>query len=350
MAEEWSLRDEIFHAAHRWPVFMLFCMVGALIGGALSLTLPSPFRATKELYIGLNIYTSNQNDHTAQFTGMQFINVDDYKNWQMANLNSLVYLDPVIDHTLDSLRDIDPYWESIDRIDLRNMLHVYWRNAGKWRLVAEHLEADHAQQAVIAWETAVVEHSQQAIEQSHQVIKLHIQMQAIADQQAEILQQQSENNSLFRKFEDIQKLIDESASDQILEPDVRQELWNRVSIAATQPEWLAILESFPTQNFEVQAYQSWLDQAKQLSQIKSDNLDENAIAFDKNYALLAEKYATASEKSLGLSTSLNIEPITTELPQITQIRPIGLLLLIGTLLGVIVWLLFNLVQISQKRR
>ena len=53
MAEEWSLRDEIFYAAHRWPVFMLFCLGGVMISWLLALAIPTPYRADKRAVCGL---------------------------------------------------------------------------------------------------------------------------------------------------------------------------------------------------------------------------------------------------------------------------------------------------------
>jgi hypothetical protein len=249
---------------------MLFCLVGVLIGWLIALTVPTPYRATKELYVGLNIYQANQDSNAADFAGIQFYNADDYKNWQMANLNSLVYIDPIIDQTLYALQETDPYWQSINRHELTKMLHVYWRNAGKWRLVAEHPQAERAQQAVLLWEAAVIEQVALSIEQSRQVMTLHIQMQALADQQAQIALQQS------------------------------------------------------------------------------SSLDGQAVALQQSYAQLSDQYALASKQSLGLSPNLKVDPITEEPPQITRVRPVGLLLLVGASLGAIAWLLFNLVRISQK--
>lgn len=350
MAEEWSLRDEIFYAAHRWPEFMLFCLAGVLAGWLLSMALPAPHRATKELYVGLNIYHASQDSNAAHFSGIQFYNADDYKNWQMANLNSLVYIDPILDRTLADLRAADPYWQRISRHELAKMLHVYWRNAGKWRLVAEHPQPERARQAVLLWETAVVERAAHSIAQSRQVMSLHIQMQALASQQAEILAQQVDLNNLRQKFTTEQEKLTSLSPDQILNGDTRWELWNRLSLAATGPEWLPVLEAFPADTAGVLAYQNWLRQADELALIQAANLDVQAASIQQSYAQLASHYAQASEQSLGLSPDLHVEPITSEPPQISQVRPLGLLMVIGASLGMISWLLLNLVRINRKVR
>jgi hypothetical protein len=90
---EWSFRDEILLITHRWPIILLFCLVGSLVGWIISFCSPSPHRATKELYVGLNVYRATEDRNAAEHAGIQFSNPNDYKNWQMANLNSLIFMD-----------------------------------------------------------------------------------------------------------------------------------------------------------------------------------------------------------------------------------------------------------------
>lgn len=350
MAEEWSLRDEIFYTAHRWPVFIFFCLAGVLAGWLLSQALPTPYRATKELYVGLNIYQASQDENVTHFSNIQFVNADDYKNWQMANLNSMVYVDPILDQTLADLRATDLYWNSISRYELSKMLHVYWRNAGKWRLVAEHPQAERARQAVLKWETAVVEQVSQSIEHSRQVMALHIQMQALANQKAEIIEQQAAIDQLRQEITTSQESLSSLAPDSLLNSDARWEIWNRFSLSANGPEWLPVMEAFPAETADIQAYQQWLVQAEELAISRKAKLETQAASLQQNYEQMGNQYTQSSELSLGLSPDLYVEPITSEQPQITQVRPLGLLMLTGASLGMIAWLLFNLVRINRKAR
>src|SRR5512137_1897129 len=93
MINEWSLRDEILTISHRWPLIVLFCLAGSLIGFALSYVWPSPHRATKELYVGLNIDQALEDQNAADHAKIKFYNADDYKNWQMSSLNTLIFAD-----------------------------------------------------------------------------------------------------------------------------------------------------------------------------------------------------------------------------------------------------------------
>ena len=65
---------------------MLFGLVGVLLAWTISFLCPSEYRATKEIYVGINIYPSEKNDSELQDAdALQFTNSDDFKNWQMAN-------------------------------------------------------------------------------------------------------------------------------------------------------------------------------------------------------------------------------------------------------------------------
>src|SRR3990172_5797038 len=121
---EWSFRDEALAATHRWHLIVLFCLVGGLAGWLVSLVLPSPHRATKELFVGLNVFRSADDRNAVEHAGLPISSANDYKNWQMSSLNSVIFMDTVLDETLSRLRVVDPYWQNIGRQDLAEMLHV----------------------------------------------------------------------------------------------------------------------------------------------------------------------------------------------------------------------------------
>ncbi len=97
MSEGLTLREYIVYATQRWPILVFFCLVGSLLGWGISLLYPSSVRATTELYVGLNLENNQSNNNSVSFAGPRFTNADDYKNWQMANLNALVHMDEILD-------------------------------------------------------------------------------------------------------------------------------------------------------------------------------------------------------------------------------------------------------------
>lgn len=348
--EEWTLREIIFTAAHRWPIFLLFCLCGALAGWLLALILPSTYRATRELYVGINPYQSGQDTNAAQISGIQFNHADDYKNWQMASLNTLVHVDPIIQLTLQDLRQVDPHWDSITNQELSGMLHIYWRNAGKWRLVAEHFQAERAQQAVTAWEEVVVQYANQAIEQSRQVMAINIKMQALAAEIAKTQASLAEIEQLRQELHKSQQQLGRSPADQPLSPETRENLWNIISLNAIGSEWHLILDPFPGQAAPHQVYQTWLKQADQVAESLNNSFKGQLLALDQQYTQLVDQYSQASKQSLGLSPDLHLDQIAEEGIQVTQVRPLGLLILIGALLGAIFWLFIVITRINQKSK
>lgn len=185
MTMDWSLRDEILTAAHRWPLIMIFCLAGAAAGALAALLWPSPYRASRELYVGLNVTQAGEDRSASQQSGLVFVNANDYKNWQMASLNTMVFMDEILDGTLEQLQRVNPYWDSVSRTELAEMLSVYWRNAGKWRLVAEHPEQDRAIEAVVAWQDVIVAYVHNAVAQANQALSLDGQLRPLAEQVAQ---------------------------------------------------------------------------------------------------------------------------------------------------------------------
>ncbi len=105
----------------------------------------------------------------------------------MASLNSLTTMDEVIQETLQRLKEADPYWQKVDPARLAKSLHVYWRNAGKWRLVAENENPRYASQAVSVWQEVVLEHVHAAVNESQRAMVLEFQLKSIALAQSQII-------------------------------------------------------------------------------------------------------------------------------------------------------------------
>ena len=347
---EWSLREEILQITHRWPDIIIFCLLGSLIGLVISFCLPSPNRATKEMYVGLNIYQATEDRNASEFAGINFTNPNDYKNWQMANLNSLIYMDSIINETLIRLKSIDPYWSNLDQKVFAGMLHAYWRNAGKWRLVAENANPRYASQAVLTWEDVVVNHVHNAIYESQKVMILDKQLDSLTQTQAELISKSAEFSQIreslisWRTNANVRDLDNPANdSDRI---NIRQLVEQIVAEGSGQ----GLLDAYPTPEAPLQDYIVWLDNVL-------PSLDEQLRIVQTQIAVLEDKkneisqiYADSSRKSLGLSANLQVDKITTTQPELTVVRPIGMLVLIGGILGLILWSIVWLTRISLRAR
>ena len=100
----WNLLDYILTATHRWYVSLAFILAGSLLGLGTSYVFPSPYRATLDLYVGLNAYRSPYDSYAEYLAGQSFRMVDDYKNWQMDQLESFVLSDPFMTELLERLQ------------------------------------------------------------------------------------------------------------------------------------------------------------------------------------------------------------------------------------------------------
>jgi len=347
---EWSLREEIIQVTHRWPVIVMFCLVGSLIGLATSVCLPSPHRATKELYVGLNVYQSTEDRNASEHAGLQFYNPDDYKNWQMANLNSLIFMDTIMDETLIHLRILDPYWSNLDKTELTRMLHAYWRNAGKWRLVAENDNSHHATQAVSTWEDVVVDRVHDAVYESQKLMLLDKQLESLTLAQAQVISRTLELTQIRESLNTWRTSVTQQDTKLPANEIDREMISNLLDMAEPGNAGQRLSDAFPSTEAPLQDYITWLDSVFSL-------LDKQILISQSQIAALEDKknevasiYTDSSRKSLGLSADLQVDKITTAQPELTIVRPTGLLVLIGGILGLISWAILWVTRISLLTR
>jgi len=347
---EWSLREEILRVSQRWPEFIAFCLIGSLCGLIISMLIPSPIRATRELYVGLNVYRATEDRTVAEHAGLNFNNPDDYKNWQMDNLNTMIFMDAIIDQTLENLRNQDPYWHNVDQNMLANMLHAYWRNAGKWHLVAENPDSKYARQAVLTWEDVIVNHVHTSVSESQNAMLLNNQLQSLSVVQAQSasriieLSQTRELLSSWRTTasqEDTRLPIDE------IDYGIICNLIDQVNLESSE-KWL--VDSFPHRSDHLLDFITWIDriipilnQQLLLAQTQITSLED-----EKNE--LSARYADSASKSLGLSADLLVENLSGSKTKDAYVRPTGLLILVGGILGGITWVIYWLIKLSLKER
>ena len=152
----WNLRDEILTAAHRWYWMVGGFLLGMLLGWLVSFIWPAPYRGMVDIYVGLNAYRSHRDLYVMEVAENDFRNRDDYKNWQMDQLDALALSDEYLEETLSRLQVQDAYWQNLDVSDLREMLAIAWRNTGEWHFTALADEADLSAQAAVTWSDVVI--------------------------------------------------------------------------------------------------------------------------------------------------------------------------------------------------
>lgn len=331
---EWSFRDEFLAATHRWYLIMLCCLLGSLAGWSVAMLWPSPVRVTKELFVGLNVYQSGNDRGAIQHAGLPFQNANDYKNWQMASLNTVIYMDSILDETLARLRTMDAYWQGVSREALAEMLHVYWRNAGKWRLVARHKNQTYATQAVLTWQDVIVERVHLAVAEAQNALLIASRLEALADARAAAEQQHVLLQQAKTQLEDWRSRL---AEQQPLRDEERMRLWLEFTQIAEGEGWRLTKDAFPVDGSPNPAYLAWLEKVLPLLDREIGLAHKQIEAQDQQYAELSAQYSQALEASLGLSAELLVQKISDRKLQLTIERPTGALILIGAAIGWIVW-------------
>lgn len=322
---EWNLREEILEIAHSWLAIFIAFLVGSLLGWAVSYILPAPYRAESVLYVAYN-------------ADAVYRNPDDYKNWQLSELEIFIVSEPVLDATLKRLQAQDSYWQDLTTGDIRNNIHAYWRNAGKWRLVAEMKEPERAKQLVQAWQASVVEQVGESTSNAVIMLDLSAQIGALAAEKA----------SLELRADEITGVKDALLTwrNEIRGADGTVPLstldrWHLQAIMASStslnPVMLSLIDQFPSSEAPSYKYINWIDQMISLLESELAVIEKRYGQIDLHGEELERKLNEASDASHELTAFLVVEPAFDDLPGVQRVRMSGQMALIGGFLGVLLW-------------
>jgi hypothetical protein len=350
MTNDWSFRDEILSATQHWPWLTLFCVLGCLLGWATSYIWPTPQRATTELYVGLNVYRSSEDANASEYAGIELVNANDYKNWQMASLNSLTTMDEVIQETLHRLRESDPYWQKVDPSQLAKAMHVYWRNAGKWRLVVENEESQHASQAVSIWQDVVLEQVHAAVSESQLAMVLEFQLKSITDAQSQIISGTQTLRQAQVDLADWSKNLAQKDQESPLVSTERWRLWSTIAQNNLDSSWTPLVEAFPPPQAPTRDYLGWVKELIPAIEKTIQFRENQQKDLSTQATVIKSQFAEASQKSRGLSATLDVEKISSARIEKTIVRPTGTLVLVGSLIGLVAWLIQWFAGISLRGR
>ncbi len=141
----WSLQEELIGLLRRWYLLTTVFLAGGLAGWLLSLALPPQFEAEARLSVSFN-------------ADAVYLTPDDYKNWQVAELEDFVVTNQVFEAALEK-----PGLQGWSLAELRAAAEPRWRNAGVWQLVVTASDPEQAAAAAAGWRTAVLEQTADAL-------------------------------------------------------------------------------------------------------------------------------------------------------------------------------------------
>jgi len=343
----WSLSEELYRTFHQWPRISLFFLIGCLVGWLIAWLLPANYRASANIYVALNPYRTYEDSNFLANVNPEYTNLDDYKNWQMAQLNSVVYLDEIIQTTLDRLKEQNRSWQAVEASQLRNSLGAEWRTAGKWSLVAESREAELADQAAETWGDVVFKRVSSAVDSARDLISTDNEMGETAQSLAQASSRLQQLDTTREQLKQWEAAAEALPADELLTAEERWEVLSMVTgLAKFEPGWIAILEDQPDETASRQATINWIGQVLSLIGSEISSLNESIKQFEQKQTALNEQYAAQFDLSLGLSPNLEIEKI--ELAPAERIQPAALMTLIGGVCGLLLWFFKELVRINNQ--
>lgn len=347
--EEWVLRDKLLAAFHRWPVIVLFALVGSLIGLAFAYFWPASYRANVELSVELNPYRVLDDQYVSEFAGAEFRNIDDYKHWQMLQLSILVLSDPFMEETINRLREQNPDWSSISPQDLREMLSANWRNAGVWRLAANGRTSQMASEAVETWRDVIIDLTRQSIASSRDLFRLELALRALNDQLVEIQLQHAALEAIKVDLAGIQENFISRPGDETLPEMDRRELFSIANqMAGLIPGENVILNSFPQEDMSVSEYIAWLEMANIVLERELKSIGLSTSSLEEEILETRSEWEENLINGSGLSATLNIENRKKGDIQVDELYSYSLAAMIGALLGLFAWIMVFLVRVTRK--
>lgn len=348
-ARNWELRELAYNLFHRWTFIVGAIILGAFSGYILSLAWPAHYRASSQVYLGLNAYRRYSDTIFEALANPKYSNLDNYQYWQMSQLEAAVFLDRFLEPTLEELREEDTYWQSVEIDQLRNMFSSEWRTTGAWNLIADHKDPNRANQAVNAWSAVAVDQIKLAVDAAREMILIDHQLRA---GETELLQTRLRKQSLVSTQIELDKWLVSSSivnHNQPPEPNLRWEVYSLVSsIADFSPAWLALLEKQPGPYSPSTAYVQWVEETKNVIAVEMKGLDRKILELESLTAERSNAYALESKTSLSFSPNIEIEKM--EEGETRIVRPTATFVMVGSVLGLLVWLLFQLSLISESRR
>jgi hypothetical protein len=343
----WSLSDELHQTFHQWPKISLFFLIGCLIGWVVSLILPVNYRASATIYVALNPYRTYEDSNFLANVKPEYSNLDDYKNWQMGQLNTAIFLDEIIQETLNRLKEQDQTWMSVDVNQLRDQLLAEWRSAGKWSLVAENRDAGLALHAAETWGETVYERVGIAVDAARDLITTDYKIEAVVQEYNEVQSRLQQFKLARDRLESwIAATQDLPVEGQIEFAERSQVLGLVTDLAQSEPSWMDVLNNQPEAASSRSDFIEWTREV--LSKIEGEISDTQASVkyLEDEQTDLQQQYAEQFSLSLGLSPNLEVESI--EIVPAERVQPTGIMTLAGGICGLLLWLFKELVRITNQ--
>jgi hypothetical protein len=344
------LGEELRRMFHQWPQIVLFFFLGGFLGVALSAIWPAPFRATTEIYVGLDAFRAVESRYVGEFTNVEFRFPDDFKHWQMMQLNALAFSDEYLIETLTRIEDQELLATQVDLVFLREVFSVHWRDAGKWQLVAETRQAELAVELVETWKDVILEKTNFAIKNSQNLFLLDLQLQALETEYTKLDLEISELNALQENLERIQNVLAKNNTNDLLDESTYTELTILSTQAASLiPGWDQLVEVTLSPDTPTHEVSRWIGLVAVLIAHREGVLHNQLDNLTYKLSEVMELWRQTLSEGRGLAATIMVEEYSGIQTRVSQPRSPGTAGLTGSFLSLLVWGLLRLVQITRRQ-
>jgi len=337
-----TIRDEIKKMINQWYIALLFILVGSAAGLVLAYLVPTPYRATADIYVGIDVTRVNEMDYLIPLAQTEPLNLDDYKNWQLKQVASILTSDEVLKNSLDEAGITQ------NLASFKKDLNLFWYDTGTWRFEVKNPDQKLAEKLVESWREQGYQKIEQLLVVSQETANLDARLFALADQ----IGSQKANGALINTFlsesSDWLSLLLEQSQNEPLSEQMKTDLNNwMLAFRKNEQLWQVPVGFFPQADHPAVEYIVWLNAARDDATANLLITQSILEALETEREDVLPDYYQSLDDSLGLSANLVLKPLNSDV-QVSQVRSLGNLIVGGTIIGILTWLVMVVFQISTR--
>lgn len=333
---EWTLREEAIYLSQRWYLLVLAFLVGALLGWGIAYLLPSSSEAKTELYVAFNadIYPRNP---------------DDYKNWQLQELDAFILSDPVISETAAQLNLSYPKWADFTAQTLASQLDTRWRNAGFWTLVASAQTPAEAQAIAATWQNITLQQLTEAATHSQNMLELERQIRQIINERYLL---ESRLQSIVSSQNSLSEFSNSLLQVKGSQPLTELERWNLQLLVGqavgTNPVSSELLDQILAEDAPAADYIPFIESVTTAADVQISELDSQIAALNEQFENDNRDWQQESEAARGITAYLTVEPVHEGDVTVEATNTSATVALIGGIVGLLAFFFYRLVLRSRQ--
>lgn len=332
------MREKLIKLIDRWYLIPFVFLISAALAWGVTHFFPPQHQGIIEVYVGIDINRVFDVSSMATYARSEPFNIDDYKNWQLSQLDAIARSEQVAEDTLAELRERDSYWDSIDVVEFQGMQDLDWWDVGTWRLKISHADPDRAAQAAQVWSSFFVRRVSTLIAQAESSFELDAELRAVENQQTQLEAKIAQVDTVLEELDQLSADLEGLNPDQPLRDVKRWQLWGwAASSAEFTPLWNRTLDTFPEDQSPTSQYRNWMKELGSVLGTQRDLYQSSLASLEEKEGQLTQRYLEEIRKSNGLSPNLSVE-VASSKAKTASIYPGPVIALLGGSLGLLIYL------------